>query len=339
MDEAHPETEPGAASLDTDIRDIIDKLDVSELRADSESDKDRASSCSSQSSSNAGDSVAIDEEEASVDGSNLYEASNDDQIEESPSVKTNGSVVEKGKEKPIGSVSLNVDKTSPARGTKKKKGPLEFLKRHLSKESPSKPTMTSRVETMMAVQVDSLPQVFVTKFLGRRVCGGLWGIKHTRAPVDELVRSVQQMPDRELPLVQLHVSQKGIHSTIHSQNKAKMEEEQEGPLPSDALPGTGFQKDLLPIEFVSYAVQDTKFTRVFCLIVVRELSWRQKTLECLAYVLDGSLSARRLALSVALAFKQYAKTLEGKPYKFQVDLRPPHELEKELDKKDVECEA
>lgn len=33
----------------------------------------------------------------------------------------------------------------------------------------------------------TLPQTFVVKCLGRRDAGGLWGIKHTRKPVDEMV--------------------------------------------------------------------------------------------------------------------------------------------------------
>ena len=33
----------------------------------------------------------------------------------------------------------------------------------------------------------TLPQKFVVKYLGKKEAKGLWGIKHTRQPVDELV--------------------------------------------------------------------------------------------------------------------------------------------------------
>ena len=39
----------------------------------------------------------------------------------------------------------------------------------------------------VAFKVDSLPQSFIVKYVGSRPAGGLWGIQHTRAPVDSLV--------------------------------------------------------------------------------------------------------------------------------------------------------
>jgi len=36
-----------------------------------------------------------------------------------------------------------------------------------------------------------LPQAFRVKYLGKRFARGLWGIKHTREPVDELVTAAR----------------------------------------------------------------------------------------------------------------------------------------------------
>lgn len=36
-----------------------------------------------------------------------------------------------------------------------------------------------------------LPQTFEVKYLGRREARGLWGIKHTRKPVDEMVAAAR----------------------------------------------------------------------------------------------------------------------------------------------------
>jgi len=73
-------------------------------------------------------------------------------------------------------------------------------------------------------------------------------------------------------------------------------------------------------------VQDTRYSRVFAFILVRELSSRGRSTECHAYLCDSAVSARKLALSVALAFRLYERSLAGKPFRFTVDLRSPDEL-------------
>ena len=99
---------------------------------------------------------------------------------------------------------------------RKKTGPLKFFKKMGSKESPdgdrlpskSKARRTSQIP--LELKVDSLPQVFVTKYLGSDVCTGLWGIQHTHGPVTKLVDNVSKLKkDEDLPLVQLEISNKG----------------------------------------------------------------------------------------------------------------------------------
>jgi len=76
-------------------------------------------------------------------------------------------------------------------------------------------------------------------------------------------------------------------------------------------------------------VQDTRYSRIFAFILVRELSSRGRSTECHAYLCDSPVSARKLALSVALAFRLYERSLAGKPFRFTVDLRSADELEAE----------
>ena len=99
---------------------------------------------------------------------------------------------------------------------RKKGGPLKFLKKIGSKESPDGDRFPSKTKARrtsqipMELKVDSLPQVFVTKYLGSDVCTGLWGIQHTHGPVTKLVDNVSKLKkDEDLPLVQLEISNKG----------------------------------------------------------------------------------------------------------------------------------
>ena len=127
----------------------------------------------------------------------------------------------------------------------------------------------------------------------------------------------------ELPLVYVIVSPKGLDVREHKLNKQK----------------TGIPTGLVPIDFISYGVQDIKYWRVFTYIVVRELSSRSKVTECHAYLCDSSLNARKMALSLGASFKIYSRGLkkEGKDHNFQVELRPPDELVDAL--ADQDCDA
>ena len=187
------------------------------------------------------------------------------------------------------------------------------FKKKLSLTSSSASVMTERDKILAEVKVDSLPQVFVVKYLGLRPATGLFGIEHTRQPLDALLDDMEQDAISDLPLTQLHVSIKGIYITEHKSNTA-----------TSPAPELG----LTPLEFISFGAQDMKHARVFTFILVRELSARTRKLECHAYLCDSSRSCRRLALAVALAFEQYGKKLEGKPHKFQIQLQQEAEEKK-----------
>jgi len=86
-------------------------------------------------------------------------------------------------------------------------------------------------------------QRFVVKYLGYRETSDLWGIKHTRDPVDQMVieakRSLSANPDKGLALLKLQVDQDGIHVS---------------PMPQNINPF--FPKGKFAIENISYGVQD-----------------------------------------------------------------------------------
>ncbi|XP_059167439.1 uncharacterized protein LOC131949608 [Physella acuta] len=177
-----------------------------------------------------------------------------------------------------------------------------------------------------AVVVDKLPQVFVVKYLGHRVVSGVCGLHHVRKPVDEMVAAVRSKVDdkakAELPLLYVVVSPKGLDLREHKSNKVQ------GSAPLG----------LMPIDFISYGVQDIKYWRVFTCIVVRELSSRSRSATCHAFLCDSSHNGRKMALSLGAAFNMYSKQLrvDGKPHNFQIELRPPDEL---ADTLNAECEA
>lgn len=117
------------------------------------------------------------------------------------------------------------------------------------------------------------------------------------------------------------ISHKGLDLRDHQRNKIK-----------DVAP-----LGVMPIDFISYGVQDIKYWRVFTCIVVRTLSWQSRSATCHAFLCDSGQTGRKMALSLGLAFSTYAKKLksDGKSHNFQVELRPPDELADGLS----ECDA
>ncbi|KAH9524415.1 hypothetical protein Btru_054473 [Bulinus truncatus] len=245
------------------------------------------------------------------------------------SVKSvNGSKLEKpGHNKKLGNseetmsnsdtVSLNSKKST-------RKNPLQLLKKLTKFDKPKHKNVYS--SEFATVVVDKLPQVFVAKYLGHRLVGGVCGLHHVRKPVDEMVADIKsrmnEQPKIELPLVYVVVSANGLDVREHKSNK---------------MPGVA-PLGLMPIDFISYGVQDIKYWRVFTCIVVRVLSSRSRSATCHAFLCDSAHSCRKLALSLGASFSLYAKHLkaDGKSHNFQIELRPPDEL---ADKLNTEFEA
>lgn len=160
-----------------------------------------------------------------------------------------------------------------------------------------------------------LPQGFIVKYMGKRATTGLWGSKHTRGPVEDIVDSISKMPKGEdLPLVNLDVFYQGLAMRPHTKNRVKT-----------------FKPVQIPIQYISYGLQDTVYARIFCFIMVKQMSSQVKDMEVHAYACDSAKSARNLAACLAIAFQTYSEKLQGGPFKFTVDL--PMNEEDEIDSK------
>lgn len=231
-----------------------------------------------------------------------------DDVEEQTAVKTDTHLDENS--------TLKSDKgakrkTSLKTGVKKQNPAIQLFKKLTKKKSKPKKEDID----LSTVTIDRLPQGFVARYLGKKPCKGLYGIKHTRKPVDDLIGEVTAKLDVvgkvELPLVYLIISLKGLDIREHKYNQVQ-------PLVEESF----------PLEFISFGIQDIKYWRVFTFIVVRELSSRTKLTECYAYLCDTIVNARKMALSLGAAFRLNTKKLQedGKPHKFQVDLTPPDEV-------------
>lgn len=170
---------------------------------------------------------------------------------------------------------------------------------------------------------DDLPQSFQVKYLGQRDARGLWGIKHTRRPVDTMVAAAKTLKaGTVLPLVKLVVSREGV-SVLPAQKKA-----------DETL-------KFHPIDTISYGVQDLVYTRVFSMIVVREGAdlKGQHPFECHAFVCESRGAARKLTYALASSFNEYSKLVKSRggpdgkdavKKRFAIDLRSPEEIEADL---------
>jgi len=179
-----------------------------------------------------------------------------------------------------------------------------------------------------------LPITFKVKYLGSEHAKGLWGIKHTRRPVDHLVTIAKTLPPNKiLPLCNLTVSLDGviIDTTHKSGNKSWS----------------------YAIDTISYGVQDLVYTRVFAMIIVKEnYNLRDEhPFEVHAFVCDSRALARKLTYALAASFQEYSKrvkeeeqqakdsgqVIERNRKKFAIDLRSPEEIKQELDEQETEA--
>ena len=172
-----------------------------------------------------------------------------------------------------------------------------------------------------------LPQVFQVKYLGSHDARGLWGIKHTRTPVDNMVSAAKSLPTGTLlPFIKLVVSEEGV-ALLPIRGTKKLD--------------AGISK-VYPIETISYGVQDLVYTRVFSMIVVRETDnfRRMSPFECHGFVCESKHHARQLTYALASAFQiysQHVKLTQNKNEvqndarkRFVIDLRSPEEIEADL---------
>ncbi|XP_064644381.1 uncharacterized protein LOC135498136 [Lineus longissimus] len=300
-------------SADRDVEDVIAGLDLSTLTPTEDIENLDQSNQGSECSSREG---------ASVDGSEgnrADTASLSSEQSEQKSVTSDLSGLDNvwmedtatGQLEPIKDKFASHPEPKPTRKKSITKNPFKYLQRKLSK---GEMVPLSIPDTDLSqIRVDSLPQQFVTKYLGCLPTSGVQGLKHIRKPVDTLVRRVTESDKKkDLPLVQLTVWGKGVQATLHPKTTSR-----------------DFEPHVMPVEFISYAVQDTKYYKIFAFINVTEVTSNTQKVECHAYVCDSAATARKLTLSVAKAFQLYAGKLGGGRFEFKVDLRTPDEIKRE----------
>lgn len=168
---------------------------------------------------------------------------------------------------------------------------------------------------------NDLPMTFTVKYLGSHPANGLWGIKHTRRPVDMLVgKAKSALPGSILPIVEVEVSKDGFAFTELQGKKYKGE------------------TNKFTVEVISYGVQDLVYTRVFSMIIVADESLKSATpFMCHSFVCDSRDQARQITYALAATFQDYGKKVReqneaGNHVKrLAIDLRTPEELAEDIE--------
>lgn len=84
-----------------------------------------------------------------------------------------------------------------------------------------------------------LPATFGVKFLGKREARGLWGIKFTRKPVDDMVALAKNLkPGTSLPHLHFKVDSAGVTISEMPDNRSR-----------------DFETGFYPVDIISYGVQ------------------------------------------------------------------------------------
>ncbi|CAG9794146.1 unnamed protein product [Diatraea saccharalis] len=175
--------------------------------------------------------------------------------------------------------------------------------------------------------------ILCVKYLGQSDARGLWGIKHTRKPVDLMVAAAKALPpDQILPIVKLTISVDGVHLETVDQGTRRSEFDR--------------MSVFFNIESISYGVQDLVYTRVFSMIIVKDNADVKglNPFECHAFVCESRNAARKLTYSLAAAFQDYSRRVKelqasqdpdvrppSLKKRFAIDLRTPEEIEADLE--------
>lgn len=174
-------------------------------------------------------------------------------------------------------------------------------------------SLNKRNSNYQTICVTKLPQHFECKYIGKTKCQGLWGLKHIREPVDFLVNKARRLSSLEdLVDVEALVTEKGIY--IVQKTKPQKSSSKDATTVNDSnkkLTQKYYKSGLLPISNISYAVQDNVFGKVFSCIVVNEKNGKTVS-ECYSFLCRQNDTARKMALSITLAFKEYGKLLQFK---------------------------
>jgi len=172
----------------------------------------------------------------------------------------------------------------------------------------------------------TLPKTFTARYLGCEPANGLWGIKHTRKPVNVLVEKAKAQPPTKLPpIVKITIDTQGLHMRLIEDKKNTK--------------GVTFH-----VESISYGVQDILYNRVFCMIVVREKELKDgNPFLCHAFGCETKEQAKAITLTLSAIFENFGEELKkvgrtsGKAKKFVIDLRPEEEITKDQEEEETEA--
>ncbi|CAH1364396.1 hypothetical protein MTP99_000775 [Tenebrio molitor] len=166
----------------------------------------------------------------------------------------------------------------------------------------------------LVVSLKDLPFKASVKYLGSQPAKGLWGMKHTRKPVDYMVSLAKNLPaDKVLPIVKLEINLQGL-----SFQNITSKSEKSPPI-------------MFGIDSISYGVQDLVYTRVFSMIVVTSDTLKDGVpFVCHSFVCESRNQARQITYALAAAFQEYGRQSKlddnhVKKKKFAIDLRTPEE--------------
>lgn len=140
----------------------------------------------------------------------------------------------------------------------------------------------------------SLPQYFLVKYLGRTACRELWGTRAVRTPIDDMVRNARQLPSiNELPTLEACVNTRGLTLT-HRQS------------PTHSKQHHHHHHGLIPLNHISYAMHDLKYSKIASCIVLRQVKSLNNEIEsipeCYTFLFQSKDDAHRFALTFAQAF-------------------------------------
>lgn len=157
-----------------------------------------------------------------------------------------------------------------------------------------------------AAQNLTLPQYFLVKYLGRTPCSQIWGTKAVRAPIDDLVHTARQLPSiSELPTLEICVNLNGLTLT-HRQSSSPHRNHHRSRSPERPHHG------LIPIEYISYAMHDVKYSKIASCIVLRQSKSKNQTFEtvteCYVFLFQSKDHALRFTYALAKAFTSEKQT-------------------------------
>ncbi|CAD5122518.1 unnamed protein product [Dimorphilus gyrociliatus] len=157
-----------------------------------------------------------------------------------------------------------------------------------------------------------LPSTFIVSYLGYKE---VYGHQRMKQCVSELFNAYDR---RKSVTIVLNLTLEDMTVSLHHSSPIKEID--------DTL------KEPIPIQFISYVSQDYDHQNVFSCLVVRELSYTKKKVECHSFLCDSEVEAIRLGKTFRKVFELFVSSVKGE-FQFKVDLQ--EEVNKQNGKSDT----